>query len=646
MCGITGIFDIKSKYSIEKEVLLSMADAIKHRGPDEASCFIDKNTGLGFRRLSIIDLAHGHQPYFALDNQVRMICNGEIYNYKELREKLKQKGYHFSTNCDVEVVLHGYLEYGAAFIERLEGQFAIAISDARTNTWLLARDQFGICPLFYTIVDEVLIFGSEIKAILKHPAVRREVDLTGLDQIFAFPGPVSPSTMFKNINSLKPGHYLLVKEGKVSTHEYWDLHYHPQDYNYGNKPVTHYVEELEDILLKSIKYRLNADVPVGFYLSGGLDSSLVAAMMKKLNPGADYQSFSIGFPALDHREMDERKYQQIVARHVNSRHTEIAFDWPEIEQRLRHAIFHSECPLKETYNTCSLALSENVQRQGVKVVLSGEGADELLGGYVGYRFDVQRRQQQYEKSLEDMLEDQMNQHLWGDGGFLYEKRHVEFRETVEALYSDPVNEIFHTFDCLDRLEIDKRKLHLTHPFHKRSYLDLKLRLSDHMIADHGDRVAYANSIEGRYPFLDVKLAEFVKSVPPEIKLNNLVEKYILKEVAKKYLPTEIFARQKQGFVAPGSPHLLRNNIEWINDMLSYERIKRQGYFNPDTIERLKKIYSKDDFKLNLPFDSDLLIVVLTFNIFLDVFDMPDFSSGDISMPAHESAGTQVSPAFF
>jgi asparagine synthase (glutamine-hydrolysing) len=200
------------------------------------------------------------------------------------------------------------------------------------------------------------------------------------------------------------------------------------------------------------------------------------------------------------------------------------------------------------------------------------------------------------------------------------------------LYSDSVNENFHRIDCLERLPIDKRKLNGRHPFHRRSYLDLKLRLSDHLIADHGDRVAYANSIEGRYPFLDVNLAAFVKTVPPEVKLKNLVEKYILKEVAKKYLPTEIFTRQKQGFVAPGSPHLLRNNIEWINDMLSYDRIKRQGYFNPDTIERLKKIYRKDDFKLNLPFDSDLLIVVLTFNIFLDVFDMPDFSAASHELP--------------
>ncbi len=630
MCGIAGIFDIKSKYTIQRETLDDMAMAIAHRGPDEASHFVQDNVGFGFRRLSIVDLANGHQPYFSDDNQVSMICNGEIYNYKELRAELSEKGYRFKTECDVEVVLHAYIEYGTAFIERLNGQFAFAISDARNNSFLLARDQFGICPLFYTLIDEVLIFGSEIKAILRHSAVRREVNLTALDQVFAFPGMLSPETMFKNIFSLKPGHFLQVKDGNVSITEYWDLDYHPEDYNYGSKPDSYYIDRLEDILLQSVRYRLNADVPVGFYLSGGLDSSMIGALMKKINPGTTYRSFSIGFPGADDREIDERKFQKIMAAHLQSQHTEIPFDWQEIEQRLKTAIYHAESPLKESYNTCSLALSEAVRNSGIKVILSGEGSDEFLGGYVGYRFDVQRRQMSVDKSLEDMLEDQMNQHLWGDADFFYEKRHRSFRDTVRALYADEVNEVFGSFDCLERMSIDKRKLDQKHFFHKRSYLDMKLRLSDHLIADHGDRVAYANSIEGRYPFLDINLAEFVKTIPPEVKLKGLVEKYILKEIGKKYLPAEIFTRQKQGFVAPGSPHLLTNNIEWINDMLSYDRIKRQGYFNPDVIERLKKMYTRENFRLNLPFDSDLLIVVLTFNIFLELFDMPDFDPAQAS----------------
>jgi asparagine synthase (glutamine-hydrolysing) len=622
MCGITGIYDIKSKYTIERETIVAMTEAIKHRGPDESSYLLEDNFGLGFKRLSIIDLKNGHQPFFNHDQSVILICNGEIYNYRELRKELEEKGYPFKTNCDVECIVYLYEEYGTDFIERLNGQFAFTIIDKKKKLLLLARDQFGICPLFYTILDDVLIFGSEIKAILKHPSVRREVDLTGLDQVFTFPGLVSPSTLFKNIKSLKAGHFLLVKDGGVSTTEFWDLNY-PEENGHESKPEAYYAEGLEEQLLKSVKYRLNSDVPVGFYLSGGLDSSIIAGMMKKLNSSVSYQSFSIGFPEVSDVEYDERKYQRLVARNVNSQHNEIPFNWSSVDSKLREAVLHAECPLKETYNTCSLALSKAVKNNGIKVILSGEGSDEFLGGYVGYRFDVQRRQINHDKDINDILEEEMRKKLWGDPNFTYERNELEFIETKKALYSESLNKSYREFDCLRHLEIDKKKLMNRHVFHKRSYLDLKLRLSDHLVSDHCDRVNYANSVEGRYPFLDIELLDFIKTIPPGIKLKGLTEKYILKMAAKKYVPDEIVNRQKFSFVAPGSPQLLKNNIEWIEDILSYETIKRQGYFNPDTIERLKKMYRKENFRLNLPFDPDLLIIVITFGLFLEIFDMPN-----------------------
>jgi asparagine synthase (glutamine-hydrolysing) len=625
MCGITGIYNINNERDIRKDVLVAMADAIKHRGPDDSTYLIDGNLGLGFQRLSIIDLAHGRQPFYSDDQSVVTICNGEIYNYKELRQELLNKGYRFKTNCDIEVVAPLYEEYGIDFVKKLNGQFAIALFDKTNQAFYLVRDQFGICPMFYTVVDGTIIFGSEIKAILKHPMVKREVNLTALDQLFSFPGIVSPTTFFKNVISLKPGHFLKVSNGDITTHEYWDLVYPFESDISEEKPESYYVDRLEELLLQSVKYRLNSDVPVGFYLSGGLDSSLVGAMMKTINPDFRYKSFSIGYPRDEDSEHDERKYQRLMAKNVNSIHNEISFDWASVADRLKDAIYYSEGALKESYNTCSLALSEAVRGSDVKVVLSGEGSDELLGGYVGYRFDVQRREQSKEKNLEELLEGQIRQKLWGDSDFFYETNHYEFRETTKALYSDKVNSRYSSFDCLAQLEIDKKKIDGRHPFHKRSYLDFKLRLSDHLISDHADRVNYANSVEGRYPFLDMNLINFISTIPPQVKLKGLVEKYILKEVAKKYLPTEINTRQKFSWVAPGSSQLLRNNVEWIEDMLSYDRIKRQGYFNPDTVERLKKMYRKENFKLNLPYDSDLLIVILTFNIFLEVFDMPDLN---------------------
>ncbi len=632
MCGITGIFDHR-KSEIRREELARMAEALHHRGPDSTSIHVDQSSGLGlgFKRLSIIDLANGDQPFFSNDGSIVAVCNGEIYNYKELREDLIGKGCKFHTTCDVEVIPHLYEIYGKDFVKKLNGQFAIALYDSKERGLMLIRDHFGIAPLFYTLQDEVAIFGSEVKAIIEHSMVKKEVDLTGLDQVLSFPGLVSPSSMFKNVRSLKPGFFAWIKDGEYTEHEYWDLDYTTVDFNAPAKPESYYMDRLEEELLKSVKYRLNADVPVGFYLSGGLDSSLTGAMMRALEPDTEFSSFSISFPREEDMEHNESRFQRIMAEQIGSVHKDISFDWSEVEKGLKDAVYFSESPLKESYNTCSMALSKAVRESDIKVILSGEGSDEIFGGYVGYRFDSQRSNIMQEQDLGELLEAQMRQKLWGDPDFFYEKRQVEFRETKQSLYSCGLEDIFYEFDSLDRLEINKDRLKGIPPFHKRSYLDLKLRLSDHLISDHCDRVCYANSVEGRYPFLDVNLLEFVKTIPQELKLNGLIEKYILKKVGEKYLPKDIFKRQKFSFVAPGSPALVQNNIEWIQDLLSYDRIKRQGYFNPDTVERIKKIYADPKFKLNLPYDSDLLIVVLTFNIFLEVFDMPDFAGQPMNM---------------
>jgi asparagine synthase (glutamine-hydrolysing) len=598
-----------------------MANTMTHRGPDELSVHVDGDLSLGFRRLSIIDILNGHQPFFSPDKAVTLICNGEIYNYKELRAELEPKGYVFRTNCDVEVIVHLYCEYGTSFLSRLNGQFAFAIFDKKDNSLFLARDHFGICPLFYTCFDDLFIFASEIKAIIKHPYVKREVNLEGLDQVFTFPGLVSPVTMFKGVLSLPPGSYLKYKAGKITVSQYWDLVY-PQHGEVAVKTESFYIEQLEDLLLKSVKYRLNADVPIGFYLSGGLDSSLLGALMRAIEPEINYPSFSIGFPS--DREMNEHVYQRQMVDHLNLVNTEIMFDSAEVEKGLRQAVWTAESSLKESYNTCSLALSRAVRDQGIKVILSGEGADELFGGYVGYRFDKQRMASSLMKDMEELMEDEYRDKLWGDPDFFYEKNYYSFTELKCSLYSRDVRERFREFNAADRLVFNKERIRDRDILHKRSYVDLKLRLSDHLIADHCDRVTYANSVEGRFPFLDVGLVEFIKTIPPDIKLKGLTEKYILKKLAAKYIPETIINRQKFGFVAPGSPSIIKKNIEWINDLLSYERIKRQGYFDPDVVEHLKKTYRKEGFTLNLPFDSDLLIVIITFNIFLELFEMPDY----------------------
>jgi asparagine synthase (glutamine-hydrolysing) len=618
MCGFAGYIYKDYERGVDQDTLAAMTNKLTHRGPDSSGYFIEDSLGLGFRRLSIIDLEAGDQPIFNEDNSLVLMCNGEIYNYLELRKDLIQRGHVFRTNSDVEVLLHLYEDFGLDFLNKLNGQFAFVIYDRKKKRLFLARDHFGINPLYYTVKDGVFIFASEIKAILEHPAAAPEVDLTGLDQIFSFPGLVSPRTMFRGIESLKGGHYLTFEKGEIKTTEYWDLDYPRIGEVSYEKPEEYYVDELKNLFTRSTEYRLQSDVPVGFYLSGGLDSSMIAAMINQVSPNRGRHSFSIGF---GDKTLSEAKYQNMMARHVSSTHHEIMFGWSEISERLSNMIYHCECPVKETYNTCSMALSRAAKDAGVTVILTGEGADELFAGYVGYRFDQFGMRSAKKHDLETVLEEELRDKLWGNKNLFYEMDQYPLREIKSALYSSDVNAQFTEFDCVNFGVVNKERLKDRHYIHQRSYLDFKLRLSDHLISDHGDRMALANSVEARYPFLDLNLIEFSKHISPDLKLNNFSEKYILKKVAEGLVPAEIINREKFGFIAPGSPYLIQQKIEWLEDMLSYDRIKRQGYFNPDVIDRLKRQYGREGFKLNFPFESDLLIVVLTFGIFLDTFNL-------------------------
>ena len=622
MCGIVGYVDLNRAGRVDERTLADMANALIHRGPDSHGYFVEPNAGIGTRRLRIIDLETGDQPLFNEDRSLALSCNGEIFNYRELRRELENKGHKFRTKTDVEVLVHLYEEHGVGFLNKLNAQFAFAIYDRKDGTLFLARDQFGICPLFYTVVDGFLIFASEIKAILKHPSVPREVNLTGLDQVLSLPGAISPQTLFRNIHSLPSGHYIVMRNNDVIVREYWDLDYPLESESTDGKPEEFYADELRDRLEQSVRYRLQADVPVGFFLSGGLDSSLIAAMIQRVSPDVQRHSFSISFS--DER-LCEAKYQRLVSDSVGSIHHEIPFNDADIGLRLKDAVFHSECPLKETYNTASLALSHETRRTGVTVVLNGEGSDELFAGYVGYRFDKGRSNNGKIQDLDTILADEIREKLWGDRDFNYEKDEYPFREVKQALYAEDVSARLHEFECSNFPVINKSRLRGRHILHKRSYLDFKLRLGHHLIADHGDRMTMANSIEARYPFLDIDLVEFCTQIPPELKLHGFTEKYILKKAAEDLIPSQIVNREKFGFVAPGSPALLQQKIDWVYDLLSYERIKRQGYFNADTVEYLKKQYSQKDFRLNLTLEDDLLIVVLTFGLFLELFDLPDLN---------------------
>lgn len=621
MCGISGIINFNGEQKVNRQEIEGMIDAILHRGPDDRGIVQEDNFGLGFCRLSIIDLVSGAQPISNEDNSIILVCNGEIFNYKELREKLKHKGHSFRTGTDIEVILHLYEDKGMALLDELNGQFGFAIMDRKKKKLFIARDHMGILPVFYSVNKKRFSFASEIKALLTLEDVGRKVDMVSFDQYLSLPACVSPRTMFDDVKSVAPGNYVEVttNTNKIKVHKYWDLSFPKDGDHCKEKEISYYTDNIKDLLSKSVEMRLQADVKVGAFLSGGLDSSLTTCMLNDLTE-KEIELFSITF---ENRLFDESKYQRIVADKVGYRQNNIHFKTSDILSRMEKVISHSEAPVKETYNTATIALSESVRERGIKVVLSGEGSDELFAGYPSYRYDFFRRMRN-QQSMACDKEKMLNEKVWGDSNFKYELN-LNMEESIKStLISSRVLGRYPEYDFTEYGVVDTDRLKGLHPVDRRSYLDLKLRLADHLLSDHSDRMLMANSVEGRFPFLDIELVKFASTIPPELKLNNFQEKYILKNMATGIVPQEIIDREKFVFASPGSSYFLQNQSEWVNDLLSYDRIKSQGYFNADEVERLKKIYREPGFVLNTPIEQDQLLYVLTFCLFLDVFSVPNY----------------------
>ena len=405
MCGICGIVNTSNNRKIEKQIIQSMLDKIRHRGPDGSDMYIDDVIGFGFNRLSFLDLSGGMQPLTNEDESVIMVCNGEIFNYKELKDELISRGHIFKTKTDVEVIPHMYEEYGLDFPKKLNGQFAIALYDKKMQSVILVRDHVGICPLFYTITDGRVVFASEIKAILEYPGIERRLNLTAVDQLMNYPGVVSPNTFFKNIFSLKPGHISYIKqEENIKDIEYWDIEYSKDEIDLGEE---YYIENLRELLKKAISRRLIADVPIGFYVSGGLDSSVVACYIGKYMLNS-YYSFSAEMGETD---IDESRFQELVHECVKSKHYKVKVTENEIWDNIQKVIYHAESAVKESYDTAAFLLSGLVSDSPAKAVLTGQGADEYFYGYVGYLIDTFRNMQKGRMTKEEC---ELNEKLWGD----------------------------------------------------------------------------------------------------------------------------------------------------------------------------------------------------------------------------------------
>lgn len=609
MCGICGIYNRKKRRPIEEGILERMLQKIRHRGPDGSRTLVLDQIGLGFNRLSFLDLDGGMQPIQNEDRTVSMICNGEIFNYQSLKDELLAKGHVFRTGTDVEVILHLYEECGTDFAGRLNGQFAIALYDDRNRQLLLVRDQIGIAPLFYTMVDDRVVFASEIKAILEYPGVERKLNLKAVDQLMNYPGIVSPVTFFEGIHSLEGGHMLRILPGQEPQNmEYWDVVYSPEEEDKGE---AYYVERLRELLKKAISRRLVADVPIGFYISGGLDSSVVACYIGKylLN---SYYSFSAEIAG----ELDESPYQKIVRDCVHSTHYHTNVAEEEIWENLSEVIYHSEAAVKESYDVAAYLLSALVQDSPAKAVLTGQGSDEFFYGYAGYMVDQFRSMQRGSMSAEECA---CNERLWGDPYFRYERIHPEIRKIHRKIYSSDVRGEIDRFSAWAESPINVARVKGLSTQKRRSYIDYKLRLSDHLLGEHGDRMFFSHSVEGRHPFLDVELLSFVTSIPDKYKLDGVNEKYILKKASQGIVPDEILKRKKFPFQAPGMSAMIKHlgGREFLDDAL----IRKYGIFDADYVKEMKETYRQSDFKLMGAYEIDYLLIVTTVTMLCERFSL-------------------------
>lgn len=610
MCGICGIYNLREKKKIDETIIDRMLNAIRHRGPDGSNQMVTDQVALGFNRLSFLDLSGGMQPIANEDQKITMICNGEIFNYQELKEELIQKGHSFRTGTDVEVVLHLYEEHGTDFPKYLNGQFAVALYDERHRQLILVRDQIGICPLFYTVADNRLIFASEIKAILEYPGIERKLNMKAVDQLMNYPGVISPNTFFKNIYSLRAGHMLIIRpEQEIRDEEYWDLIYEPEEEDKGEE---YYVENLRELIKKAIARRLIADVPIGFYISGGLDSSVVACYIGKFLLNS-YYSFSAEIGSGD---LDESRYQKIVKECVKSTHYSTKVAESEIWENLSSVIFHAESAVKESYDVAAYLLSELVSQSSAKAVLTGQGSDEFFYGYVGYMVDLFRNMQKDKLTKEEC---EINERLWGDPYFRFERNHPEIRKIHSKIYSEAVRGEIHQFSAFETSPINVERVKNLSSLKRRSYIDYKLRLSDHLLGEHGDRMFFSHSVEGRHPFLDAELLSFVITIPDKYKLKGVNEKYILKKAGEGIVPEEILKRRKFPFQAPGMSAMIKKPSDI--DFLSDDLIRKYGVFDVAYVNEMKKIYSQEDFKLMGAYEIDYLLIVMTVTMLCERYSL-------------------------
>ena len=592
MCGICGVLNLTPSTRTDRTVIQQMLAMVRHRGPDGFGIYTDENIALGNARLSIIDLDTGDQPISNENDTLWIILNGEIFNYIELRQDLERRGHRFKTKSDTETLLHTYEEFGVACLERLNGQFSLAIWDNVNHSLFLARDRLGITPLYYCIHDKKLIFGSEIKALLAYPGVQAEIDPIALQQVFTFWSVQSPKSIFQGINELPPGHYLITDGDQISVESFWSLDYTQQN------PIlseNEYLEELESILIDSVRLRLRSDVPVGVYLSGGLDSSIVTALIRS-HSNYPLETFSISF---SDPEFDESHFQVEVANYFNARHHVINCSYEDVGQIFPDVIWHTETPILRTAPAPMFLLSKLVRDSGYKVVLTGEGADEFFAGYDIFKEMQVRRfwAKNPESSMRPLLFKRLYNDIEGFSTAPIEYLKAFFKnglmETDSPYYSHTLrwNNTARNTRFLRDTEKTIQTPFLDFPINysqwshlaKAQYLEILTFLSPYLLSSQGDRMAMGHSVEERQPYLDYRLIEFCNHLPDSVKLLGFKEKWLLKRLGAKLLPASIWKKGKKPYRAPINQCFFTPPPEYVKELLSKKSIQENDYFNTKAV---------------------------------------------------------------
>lgn len=600
MCGIAGVFSRDGK-AVLTDRLIDMIAAVRHRGPDGVGIHVSGPIGLAHARLSIIDIAGGAQPIHNEDASVQVVLNGEIFNYLELRAELERRGHRFYTRSDTEVIVHLYEQYGRDLVSRLNGQFAIALWDARAARLLLVRDRVGIAPLYYHVGTSELLFGSEMKALFA-AGVPARPHLPGLDQVFTFWSTLAPDTVFADVRELPPGEWLEADARGIRTGRYWDFAF-PEGDAFDHRPEAALAEELCGALEQAARIRLRADVPVGAYLSGGLDSSVIASLVS----ASDVRlcTFSIGF---DTETLDEAPYQQAVVDDLGTTHVRLECTSGTVADAVADTVWHTETPVLRTAPAPMRLLSGFARANGFKVVLTGEGADEVFGGYDIFKEAKVRRFWAAQpgsvrrplllRRLYPYLDlsaqgQRYLQAFFGHGlaepdspWFSHLPRWSTTAQCKQFFAADVQQALAETPPALERLAAQlPASFARWHPLNRAQYLEAKVLLPGYLLAAQGDRMLMANAVEGRFPYLDHNVIDFAARLPPRMKLRVLTEKYLLKRAMAGRLPASVLARHKQPYRAPDIAAFLRAEPECM-ELLAPAVVRDYGYFDSDKVGHL------------------------------------------------------------